>query len=191
MLLADIFALRPQAFRHAAESPRSPLWMAVFLLGTGVGYGALVAGFQRHLGVTFHGIAAAEVPNWILLGGNALSGALVTLMFHGGVTLLVWLAAKGVGGPGNLGLLYRATSYLLPLTLPALPLLALDSAAQGELPAVPVPGAAAFPPLAWLAAILLLGGLYQLLRTTQGASPTKAALAVVGFAFFCSPFLLF
>ncbi|MHB8766082.1 MAG: hypothetical protein ACYDA8_17335 [Deferrisomatales bacterium] len=190
MLILDLVRLRPQAFRHAAESPRAPLWMAAFLLGTGAAYGALLSGFQRALGVAFQGVPAAEVPTWVLLAANLVSGELIALVFHGGVTLLVWLMAKGIGGPGGLGLLYRATAYVLPLALPALPALALDAAARGAVGGSSLPGAGALTALAWLGAALVLAGLYQLLRVTQDASPAKSAAAVAVFAFFCSSFLL-
>ncbi|MBE0616900.1 MAG: hypothetical protein IH608_03080, partial [Proteobacteria bacterium] len=126
MLLTDLFLLRDTPYRHACESRRAPLWMALFLLGVGGAYGVLVAHFQKTLGVSLQGIPAAEIPGWILYGGNVLSGMLVALVFHGGVTLVVWLMARAAGGAGRLGLLYRATAYLLPLGLPALPLLALQ-----------------------------------------------------------------
>lgn len=190
MLIPDLIRLRPQAFRHAAESPRAPFWMAAFLLVTGAAYGVLLSVFQRALGVAFQGIPAADVPLWVLLGANLVSGELIALVFHGGVTLLVWLMAKGVGGPGRLGLLYRATAYVLPLALPALPALALDAAARGAAAGTSLPGAGALTALAWLGAALVLAGLYQLLRATQGTSPGKSAVAVAVFAFFCSSFLL-
>lgn len=188
MLLADLFLLRDTPYRHAAESPRSPLWMALFLLGVGGTYGALVARFQASLGAPIQGIPLERIPGWILYGGNLVSGMLVALVFHGGVTLVVWLMARAVGGPGRLAVLYRACAYLLPLGLPALPLLALQSAAQSG--PVAAGGLFVYRGLALVSAGLVLAGLYRLLRVTQGTSPARSALAAALFALFSGSILL-
>lgn len=183
MLLVDLFLLRETPYRHAAESPRAPLWMAAFVLGTGTLYGGLVAWFQKLLGAPLQGVPVADIPWKVLLGGNVISGVLAALVFHGGATLIVWLMTRAVGGPGRLGLLYRATAYLLVLGAPALPRLALESAAAGA-PGAEIPFAAWVSALAWIAPALLLPGLYRLVRATQGIAPGRSALAVFLAAFF-------
>lgn len=183
MLLTDLFLLRDTPYRHAAESPRAPLWMAGFVLGIGALYGGLVAWFQRLLGGPLQGVAVAEIPWKLLLGGNVISGVLAALVFHGGATLIVWLMSRAVGGPGRLGTLYRATAYLLALGAPALPRLALESAAAGA-PGAELPAAGLIAALAWISPALLLAGLYRLVRATQGLGPGRSAAAVVLTGFF-------
>ncbi|GAB4258118.1 MAG: hypothetical protein Kow0092_05490 [Deferrisomatales bacterium] len=188
-MITDLLLLRPGPFRHACEAPRAPAWMAAFLLGTGALYGLLVAAFQVRLGGPLQGVPVERIPGSILYGGNLLSGILVALVFHGGATLVVWLMARAVGGPGRLPELYRVTAYLLPLAAPALPYLA-GHAASGGPPAPELPLAAAYLPLACLGAALGLAGLYRALRVTQGTGPARTALAVALFALFSGSILL-
>jgi len=183
MLLVDLFLLRETPYRHAATSPRAPVWMAAFVLGTGTLYGALLAWFQRLVGAPLQGIAVADFPWQVLLGGNVIIGVLAALVFHGGATLIVWLMARAVGGPGRLGTLYRATAYLMVLGAPALPRLALESAGAGASGAE-IPLATHISALAWISPALLLPGLYRLMRATQGLTPARSALAVFLAGFF-------
>ncbi|MBN2706421.1 MAG: hypothetical protein JXR89_08280, partial [Deltaproteobacteria bacterium] len=126
-LLIDLFLLRESPYRYASDNPRSPLWMPFLLIGTGVVYGTLVALFQKILGGNLQGIAVQDISTSILLGGNILSGIFVALIFHGGVTMIVWLMARGVGGAGRLAVLYRSTAFILPLAAPAFPYMAAHS----------------------------------------------------------------
>ncbi len=177
MLILDLYLLRPGPFRHAVENPAAP-WLAVlFVLGTGAAYGGLVAAFQRMTGATLQGVPAAEIPAWILVGGNVVSGALVSLVLHVGVTLMVWLGARAAGGPGALGTLYRAVAYLAPVVLPSLPYLATRAAGQ------PRPGF--MFGVAVVAGVLGLGALYRLVRVTQGLGPVRSWVAVAVSAVFC------
>lgn len=189
MLLSELMLLRPSAFRHACGSSVSPVWATGFLLVTGLVFGFLIAFFQRALGLPIQGVPVESIPDRILLLGNLVSGILVVLVFHGGVTLVVWLMAKAVGGPGNLGELYRATSYLFPLSFPALPRLALDSAAAGvDVSSVPMVGT--YNVLAVIGVSWVFAGLYQLVRVTQHASVQRSVIAVLFFALFCYSILL-
>ncbi len=189
MLLIDLYLLRPSPYRHACEHPLSYLWASGCLLATGSLYGFLVALFQRRIGGDIQGFSLDQFSNTILLAGNLLSGLLVVLVFHGGVTLIVWLMARAVGGSGRLGDLYRATAYLLSLSAPALPQLALGSATQGRDVSL-LPWVELYPILAWIGLLLMLLGLYQLLRVTQGLVPTRAGAAVVITTLFCYAVLL-
>ena len=118
-VLSDLFFLRAGAYRHALGSPRAYLWASGFLSATGLLYGLSVALSQRALGGDIKGVPVAQIPDWVLFSGTLLSGVLIVLFFHGGVTLVVWLMARAVGGPGRLAALYRATAYVLPLSWPA------------------------------------------------------------------------
>lgn len=159
------------------------------MIGTGAIYGLLLALFQRMLGGEIQGIPVDRFPNAILFAGNLVAGVLVILVFHGGVTLTVWLMARAVGGPGRLANLYRATSYLAPLGIPALPQLALGSTAAGkDVSVLPLQGAYSF--LALAGVILVLAGLYQLVQVTQGTSPARSATAVLLVALFSYSVLL-
>jgi hypothetical protein len=189
MLLIDLFLLRESPYRHARENPKSHLWASGLLFGTGALYGLLLALFQRMLGGEIQGIPVDRFPNMILFAGNLIAGVLVILVFHGGATLIVWLMARAVGGLGRLADLYRATSYLAPLASPALPQLAYGSTAVGkDASLLPLYGAYFY--LAWVGVILVLAGLYQLVRVTQGTSPRRSAAAVVLVALFSYSVLL-
>ena len=183
MLIVDLFLLRVEPFRHACESPRASLWTAAALISTGLLYGSLTALFQRAIGGTLQDIPVAEIPDSILLGGNLLSGLLIVLAVHAGITLVAWLMAKAIGGPGLLIALYRTTAYLLPLGWPALPLLTLSAAAAGrEVPALPLDWA--YLPLAALGVALFHAGLFQIYALTQEKGPARSAAGVVLFAVF-------
>jgi len=160
------------------------------LLVTGLGYGFFLAFFQRSLDAEIKGIPVGQIPDRILFAGNLVSGVLIVLAFHGGVTLVVWLMARAVGGPGRLAELYRATAYVLPLSWPGLPALALYSAAQGaavaQLPMVEI-----YRVLALFALVLLCGGLYRLLRETQNLGAARAVAGVFLIVLFCYSVLLF
>jgi hypothetical protein len=184
MPLIDLFLLRPEAFRHACENQRAPLWISAFLFLVGIVYGVLVALIQRALGGELQGVPTATIPLWVLALGNSLMGVLIAVLVHLGVTLVAWLMAKAVGGPGYLTLLYRTSGYLLPLTLPALPALAFNTAWT----TIQNPTATAMPwPYLLLAGVgvaLFLAGLYQALRVTQDLTPSRTAFAVALFAAF-------
>jgi uncharacterized membrane protein (DUF485 family) len=189
MPLIDLFLLRPEAFRHACESQRAPLWISAFLFLVGIVYGVLVAFLQRTLGGELQGVPTAAIPLWILALGNILMGVIIAVLVHLGITLVAWLMAKAVGGPGYLVLLYRVTGYLLPLTLPALPALAFNTAST----TIQNPVATTMPwlylPLAAFGVALFLAGLYQALRVTQDLTPTRTAVAVALFAAFTASIL--
>jgi hypothetical protein len=189
MLLTDLFLLKQWPYEHACQSPKAPLWAMGSLLSTGVLFGVLIGLFQRALGGDIQGVPVNQIPTGILFGGNLISGILITLVFHGGVTLVVWLMARAVGGPGQLTSLYRATAYLFPLALPALPKLALSNAAQGRDVALDV-SSGLYTVLAWVGLILVLGGLYQLLQVTQRVGPGRTAAAVFLIVLFCFSVLL-
>ena len=189
MMILDLFLLRPQPYRHACESPRAGLWVTAFILGTGVLYGALVALFQRAIGGDLKGVPIDEIPDWILFGGNVISGLLVTVAVHIGITIVAWLMARAVGGPGLLIGLYRTTAYLLPLGALAVPQIALTVAAAGrDVP--PLPLGWAYIPLAAMGLALVLVGLYQIYLLTQDKGPKRSAVAVALFALFCGSVLM-
>ncbi len=189
MLIRDLFLLRPTPYFHACENPRAALWVSGFLIITGVFYGSLVALFQRALGGDLQGIPVDEIPDAILFAGNIVSGLLIVLISHLGVTLVAWLMAKGVGGPGGLVGLYRTTAYLLPLFFPALPKVALTTVTlDRELP--PIPFNSTYTIMAGAAVVMVLVGHYQAIRVTQDVSPGRAAASVGLFALFIGSLLL-
>ena len=189
MLLTDLFLLKRWPYQHACEAPRAALWASGLLLSTGALFGVLIGLFQRALGGDIQGVPVDQISTGILFGGNLISGILITLVFHGGVTLVVWMMARAVGGPGQLTSLYRATAYLFPLALPALPKLALSNAAEGRDVALDM-SSGLYSVLAWIGLILVLGGLYQLLQVTQGLGPGRTAAAVFLIVLFCFSVLL-
>ena len=187
MLLIELLLLRPTAFRDACENQRAPLWVSAFLFLVGVVYGLWVAVLQHSLGRfggELQGLPVASIPLWILAVGNIFIGILVAILIHLGVTLVAWLMAKAVGGPGYMGFLYRTSGYLLPLTLPALPALAFNTAVT-TVEVTPTPS---IPLLYLLLAVIgvgwFLGGLYQSLRVTQELNPRRTLFAVLLFAAF-------
>ncbi len=189
MPILDLFLLRPEAFRHACENQRAPLWISAFLFLVGIVYGTLVALLQRALGGELQGVPTAAIPLWVLALGNILMGIIIAVLVHLGITLVAWLMAKAVGGPGYLVLLYRVTGYLLPLSLPALPALAFNTASTTIQNPVTMAMPLLYLPLAGFGAALFLAGLYQALRVTQDLKPSRAALAVALFAVFTASIL--
>ncbi len=184
MIFTDLFLFRDTPYRFAAENSRSPMWMPLLLISMGSLYGILVAFFQKTAGVDIHGYPLAEISNTILIGGNIVAGVLITLFFHGGTTLLVWLMARGVGGPGLLALLYRTSAFLLPLTFPALPYLAAKSVLPaGDLDSI-LPYSWLYAPLAVYSLISLTVGLFHMFRVTQKVTPLRCAMAVFLLFFF-------
>lgn len=191
MLLTDLFLLKRWPYQHACDAPRASLWAIGFLFSTGALFGVLIGLFQRALGGDIQGIPVNQISTGILFGGNLISGILITLVFHGGATLVVWLMARAVGGPGQLTSLYRATAYLFPLAIPALPRLAMSNAAEGRDVALDASsGLWLYTVFAWIGLILVLGGLYQLLQVTQRVGPGRTAAAVFLIVLFCFSVLL-
>lgn len=189
MLIRDLFLLRPTPYVHACESPRATLWVSGFLILTGVLYGSLVALFQRATGGDIQGVPLDQIPNSILYGGNIVSGLLIVLISHLGVTLVAWLMARGVGGPGGLIGLYRTTAYLLPLFYPALPKVALTTVTLGrDLP--PIPYDTTYTVMAGVSVLMVLAGHFQAIRVTQDVTPGRAAASVALFALFIGSLLL-
>jgi hypothetical protein len=180
-----------ETFRHAIESPRAPWLVTGILIGLGTVFGVLVAAFQQAIGGTLAGIPIDRFGGFELYFGNVLAHILIVLACHVGVTIVAWLMAKAVGGPGHLAALYRTTAYLLPLLLPALPYVAAQSAAAslgGSVGEPPLQGL--LLPLAGLGAALGLSGLYALFRDVQDRSPPRAAFATAGFVVFVAAVLI-
>jgi hypothetical protein len=184
MLILDLYLLRSWPYRHACESPTAGYWIAGFIIATGTLYGLLVAILQRAIGGELQGIPVDQIPDLVLFGGNVLAGILITIMVHMGVVLVAWLGARGAGGPGWFGLLYRSTAYLLPLLLGALPHAALIAAIAGR-DVSPPPIQPLTLPLAVISVAMFLFGLYQIMRMTQGFAEGRAAGAVGIFTVFC------
>jgi len=184
MLLIDLFLLRDTPFRHAAESPRAPLWVSVSLLAVGALFGLVKGLLQRAAGGEISGVAVADIPASALLGGNVLAGIAILVLVHIGICFFSWLAAKGVGGPGFLIGLYRMTAYALPLGIPALPLVAARADASRLLPGngVELPLGFLYVPLAAVGAALFLVGMHHIFRLSQGKGPVATGLAVLLFA---------
>ncbi len=184
MPLLDLLLLRPQAFYHACEQRRAPMWISAFLLLFGVVYGSWVGLLQYSLGGELQGITIASIPLWVLVVGNIIIGILIAILVHLGVTLVAWLMAKAVGGPGYMGALYRTSGYLLPLTLSALPALAFNTAVTTIESVVPPTLPLLYLLLAIVGVAWFLGGLYQSLRVTQELTPRRTLFAVLLFAAF-------
>ena len=182
MLLLDLFRLSPAPYVHACESPRAPWVVGALLAATGCFYGALMALFQLDAGGALGGIPVAEIPLYILILGNAASGIIITVAVHVGITIIAWMMARAIGGPGLMIGLYRSTAYLLPFLWFVLPFAARASAVQPGAEATQVgPGFAA---AAVLGLVLFLHGLFQVYLITQGRGPKRAVLGVVLFALF-------
>lgn len=183
MLILDLYRLRVWPYRHACESASAGYWITAFILVTGTLYGLLVAAFQRAIGGELGGFPVSQIPGVVLFGGNMLAGVLITIMVHIGVVLVAWLAARGAGGPGWFGLLYKATAYLLPLLWGALPQAALLGALAGR-DMVPPAIQPLTLPLALASGAMFLFGLFQIMRLTQGFSAGRAAGAIGIFVVF-------
>jgi len=189
MPLMDLLLLRPTAFMHACDNPRAAWWISGFLISTGIFYGCLIAFFQQAAGQPIYGIPVEQFTGRVLYGGNMLAGILVVVVVHTGATLISWLMTRGVGGRGDLLMLYRATGYVLPLTLPALPLVAFSTLDESGRRAADAP----FELMLLLGAvggILALYGLFQALRVSQALVPWRAAVAAGLTALFTGSVLL-
>jgi TRAP-type C4-dicarboxylate transport system permease small subunit len=182
MLLLDLFRLKAWPYRHACETRRAGLYISLFLLATGILYGLLLAAFQSVRGGTLQGIPIEDIPAPILYGGNVVSGVLVVVMVHAGVTLIAWLMAKAIGGRGLIVAFYRASAYLLPLAWPTLPQVA-STVVAGE-PGASLPLQWLFAPLAAVGLALFLAGLFHIYELTQEKGRKLSALAVFLFALF-------
>ena len=189
MFFADLFLFRDTPYLYARDSSRAPLLIPFFQLAMGTSYGFLVAFFQNNAQIILHGINVEHMPGKIVFGGNIISGILVALIFHGGVTIIVWLMAKGVGGAGNLAMLYRTTAYLLPQALLALPFIASRSVLPGGGFEV-LPYSGLYTPLASYALISSIVGLFHIFRVTQQINIQRCAVAVLFTVLFCSAVLM-
>ena len=191
-VLVDLFLLRHTPYRHACESARAPVWLTGFIVAVGCAFGTLVAVFQRLTDAELEGIPVADIPDWVLLVGNIVPGMVIAVAVHAGIAIVAWLMVKGVSGRGHLVALYRATGYLLPLGLPALPLITSQTVLDATVDAGPVlPYMAAYAPLAGLGLCLFVIGLFQAIRVVEGLSIWRAACAVALFALFSFSILLF
>ena len=163
----------PRAGTHRLlRRPSAPYWAAGVLLATGALYGVVLSAVQVAVGAAIRGIPVDRIPGGVLVLGNVLGGVAVAMVVHGGGTLVVWLMCRAAGGPGGLGLLYRATAFLLPWGLPALPALAFRTATRGAAPVPPLLLAGGVA-----GAVLVTLALYHLIRATQSLSPLRAAAA--------------
>lgn len=195
MRVSDLLFPGERTFRHALESPRAGLWIALLLIGVGGLYGIWVAAFQLALGTDLQGIPVARIPTWLLFAGNALAGMMIATIGHLGIALITWLMVRAVGAPCPLLVLYRTTAYLLPAAVLAAPWLALTGGAvvvgdAGD-------GAAGAMPRLWIYALLaatgggfFLAGLFSLLRLVPGLSPFRAAFATALVVAFSAAILL-
>lgn len=175
-VLIDLLSLRDQAFRHACTDPAAPRFAIAFIALAGIVYGALVAIFQRSIAAPIYGVPIEQIPNWVLFTGNIVAGLVVAVVAHAGLSIVVWLMARAVGGPGLFPLLYRITAYLLLLALPALPRLAF-AAARPHDPPVAIP--LAWDLLALAAVTLVLFGLYRAFRVSQETTAFRAGIAAI------------
>ena len=189
MMLSDLFMLRDEPYRHACESPRAPYWITGFIVVVGCLFGALVAVFQHTVGGEIQGIAIADIPGWILLAGNVIPGMVIMVVVHAGITIVAWLMVKGVSGRGQLVYLYRATAYLLPLGVPALPYMASTTVPDAA-DRVALPFEAIYVPLAALGLCLFVIGLFQAIRVVEGLSLMRSAVTVAVFTLFSFSLLL-
>lgn len=189
---AQILFPDAETFRHALESPLAAWLVTAILLGLGFTYGILVGAFQQALGGEIApGLTVAEVPAYIVYGGNMIAGVLIVLAVHVGMTFAAWLMAKAAGGPGHLTALYRTTAYLMPLTVPGLPYVAAGAAFVSlDAPTGTLPLSGLYLPLAGLAIALVLNGLFTLNREVQGLIVARAAFATGGFAMFVIAILI-
>lgn len=178
MPLLDLPLLRRSAFEHACDNPAAGYWISGFLILVGLLYGISVAVFQRAAGLPLYGIPLEQFSDPILFGGNMLAGTMIVVAAHIGVVLIAWLMVRGVKGGGHLLMLYRASAYGLPLTIPALPLIAWLSLEE------PVRAAAAAPEglliaLGAAGGLLSLMGLLQALIVSQAMPWSRAAAAAI------------
>ena len=185
----DLLLPGAATFRHALESPRAGVWISLILLTVGALYGCWVAGFQLMLGGELQGIPVAEIPIWLLFAGNVLAGVMIAIIGHVGIALIAWLMARAVGAQAYLIVLYRTTAYLLPVAALAAPFLARTGGAV-VVPEMAPPGLWIYALLALLGAGLFFSGLFDLFRTTQDLSPTRAALATALFVLFSVAIIL-
>lgn len=188
MRILDLLIPGEGAFRHALESPRAGLWITAILIGLGALYGTWVAALQQASGADLQGIEVAEIPAYILYGGNILAGVMIALIAHVGIALIAWLMARAVGGAAHLIVLWRTTAYLLPLAALAAPWIALTTASVGT--AERLAPAPVYLVLAIIGAALFLAGLHAIFRTIIGLSPFRASLAVALFLLFSTSILL-
>ncbi|MBK8906645.1 MAG: hypothetical protein IPM60_01660 [Rhodospirillales bacterium] len=194
MLLLDLYLLRPTPFRHAWENPRSPYLVSGFLIATGVIYGLLLALFNLSIGeikgVSLEGLSGAS-RTWFFVYSVAV-GLMTVVAVHLGITIVTWLMARAIGGPGLLVGLYRVTAYLLPLGWPALPQLARTVVASTAESVPSLPLQWAYLPLAALGLALFFAGLFQIFVLTQGKGPVRSAAGVLFFVVFSfAVFLMF
>ena len=189
MVLLDLFLLRDQPYWHACESPRAPYWITGFIVSVGCLFGAFVAVFQRATGGEIQGFAVSDIPDWILFVGNIVPGMVILVVVHVGLTIVTWLMVKGVSGRGQPVLLYRATGYLLPLSVPALPYIA-STTVRGTADGVGLPYEATYVPLAGLGLCLFVIGLFQAIRVVEGLSLWRSALAAALVTLFSFSLLL-
>lgn len=187
-VLIDLLALRERAFRHACIDPTAPRYAFAFILLAGIAYGTLVAIFQSAIGAPLYGIPVEQFPAWILFTGNIVAGLVIAVVAHVGLSMVMWLMARAVGGPGLFPLLYRLAAYLLPAVLPMLPRLAFAAAQPKE---NPIAAPLVYDLLALAATILVFIGLYRSFRVSQETTAFRAGLAaVLSIAFIASVFAI-
>lgn len=190
MPLIDLLRLRPTAFRHACESPQAAWWISGFLIATGAAYGTLIAAFQQAAGQPLYGIPVAQFSDRVLYGGNILAGLLIVVVVHTGATLIAWLMTRAVGGGrGDLLMLYRAVAYVMPLSAPALPLVAYSTLEDAGRRATGAPLDVLLV-LGAVGGIAALFGLFLALSMSQALAPWRAAVAAGLTALFTGSILL-
>lgn len=168
------------SIKELIESPKWNKWSHLITILIGLFYGYLNINHNAELIASFE----AEVLQTLVVPGFFIVGGLLMLyVTRFGLTLLLWAAARGVGGPGYLSVLSRLSSFALVPLIIALP--AFLSINAGE--SITIVGIISFGiALTWM--YLLCA---KILLISQGITTKRAYLAVVFvFIFFISIFYI-
>ncbi len=181
MIITRSLFLNKKMIAELTASSQWNKWAMVMTIFLGIYYGitnivinaSLISSFETGI------LRNVLIPSMFILGG-----VMMIIITRLGFTLLLWAGAKGMGGPGLLGIIYRITGFaMFPFVL-SIPILA--SMSQGN----------HINEISILIIILSFGWIYfylvNAMKITQKFAQWKAYMAVLlVYLFFTSIYYIF
>lgn len=133
-----------EAFHQICESPKWNKWGLLVLFLLGAIYGSL--SIRQHLDL-ISSFESDLLRLYLVPAALIVFGLFVVFLTRIGLTLLLWAASRGFGGPGNLGKLYRGSIIALTPIILAMPAFIANTAG---LPSTTLQVLLALVGLAWL-----------------------------------------
>ncbi|MBU8905550.1 YIP1 family protein [Desertibacillus haloalkaliphilus] len=173
-LLYRTLLLDKQAIQTLSESKQWNMWARIVVIALGVVYGI----FSIRQNATYIASFETDFLRTLVVPGIFIFFGIVTMVLTRlGLALLLWAGARGLGGPGFVRNLTRASSFALIPSMLAIP--AFISLGANDSISI-IQGLATLLGIIWIYRICV-----KTLETTQGFMRWRANVAVIAiFIFF-------